>query len=131
MPTTVVRALRLAYLIWALPWTTGAMSATPGTSRAIAWASSSVRFCWRPEATPPVPRWPGCTISRLVPIALKRSMTCFCAPLPMASIAITAPTPMMIPSIARIERSLLASRLLMPTLNTVQKSMAQAPARRR
>src|SRR2546428_13531415 len=37
-----------------------------------------------------------------------RSCTDFCAPEPRATIVITAPTPMMIPSIVRSERSLLA-----------------------
>jgi hypothetical protein len=38
----------------------------------------------------------------------------------------TAPTPMMIPSIARIERSLLAIRLLKATLMIIQNSMISA-----
>src|SRR5439155_13707460 len=37
-----------------------------------------------------------------------RSCTAFCAPEPSAIIVITAPTPMMMPSIVRRERSLLA-----------------------
>ena len=120
MPKTVVRVFLFAYLTWKLPCTPGATSVTSGISRAIACASSSVRFCWEPVMTPREPRCPGITISRFVPIAENRSRTCFCAPLPIASIAITAPTPMMMPSIARNERSLFASRLLRPTLKIVQ-----------
>ena len=37
-----------------------------------------------------------------------RSSTAFCAPLPSATIVITAPTPMMMPSIVSTDRSLLA-----------------------
>ena len=42
----------------------------------------------------------------------------------------TAPTPMMIPSTARIDRSLLAARLLRATLTMSQKYTARPPARR-
>src|SRR4051812_17188581 len=46
--------------------------------------------------------------SRVGPSAWRRACTAFCAPLPSATIVMTAPTPMMIPSIVRNDRSLLA-----------------------
>src|SRR2546429_350203 len=46
--------------------------------------------------------------SRVGPRAAMRACTAFCAPLPSATIVITAPTPMMMPSIVRNERSLFA-----------------------
>ena len=60
---------------------------------------------------PPAPRWlgaPGRTSSRLVPMALMRSSTCCFAPLPTASIAITEPTPMTMPSSVSAVRKRLA-----------------------
>ena len=41
----------------------------------------------------------------LAPSAAIRSSTAFCAPQPSATIVITAPTPMMMPSIVSIDRS--------------------------
>ena len=52
------------------------------------------------------------TNNRLVPIASYRAMICACAPLPTASIAMTAAMPMMMPSIASSERTLLTSSAL-------------------
>ena len=46
-------------------------------------------------------------MSRFVPIAANASSTCAFAPSPMATIAMTAPTPMMMPSVVRNERILL------------------------
>src|SRR5947208_9645457 len=42
------------------------------------------------------------------PRAAIRACTAFCAPVPSATIVMTAPTPMMIPSIVRNDRSLFA-----------------------
>ena len=52
--------------------------------------------------------WPAKTVNTLAPSAAIRSSTAFCAPLPSATIVMTAPTPMMMPSMVSIERSLLA-----------------------
>ena len=46
------------------------------------------------------------TVMSVVPSDVIRSLTDACAPVPSATIAITAPTPMMMPSIVSIERSL-------------------------
>jgi hypothetical protein len=51
----------------------------------------------------------GRTIRRFMPMAVTRSRIPRSAAVPRTSIAVTAPTPMTIPSIARNERSLLAS----------------------
>ena len=50
---------------------------------------------------------PGRTINILVPIASNVSSTRDLAPSPIATMAITAPTPMMMPSAVRNERILL------------------------
>src|SRR5687768_7460924 len=52
--------------------------------------------------------WPGMIVSSVVPRALMRSRTACCAPRPRAIIAITAATPMTMPSIVRNDRILLA-----------------------
>ena len=58
---------------------------------------------------PPMPNaWPGITVSSVVPNAEIRSFTAFCAPLPSAIMAITAATPITMPSIVSSERSLFA-----------------------
>src|SRR5258708_37354148 len=46
--------------------------------------------------------------SSVGPSAWSRACTAFCAPLPSATIVMTAPTPMMMPSMVRNDRSLLA-----------------------
>src|SRR3954469_7817672 len=58
-----------------------------------------------------IPPWLACpanTENTFAPSAAIRSSTAFWAPLPSATIVITAPTPMMIPSIVSMERSMLA-----------------------
>ena len=52
--------------------------------------------------------WPAKTVNTLAPSAVIRSSTAFCAPLPSATMVMTAPTPMMMPSIVSTARSLLA-----------------------
>src|SRR6267142_873000 len=59
-------------------------------------------------ATPPRNACPGYSDSSVGPSAAMRACTAFCAPLPSATIVMTAPTPMMMPSIVRNDRSLLA-----------------------
>ncbi len=71
-------------------------------------ASATVRLTRTSEATPRMNDCPGATVSRFVPSALIWSWTAFCAPLPSAIMVMTAPTPMMMPSIVRNERSLFA-----------------------
>ena len=60
---------------------------------------------------------------------LELGVTCACTPVPRAIMAITAPTPMMMPSMARSERSLLAQRLLKALMMMVQRSMGSPTSR--
>src|SRR2546423_1299049 len=60
-----------------------------------------------PRCTPPLLMVPAPTYSRLEPMAAMRCCTCCCAPWPSATMAITAATPMMMPSIVSVERILL------------------------
>jgi hypothetical protein len=59
---------------------------------------------------PPEVLLPGMTISRLLPILAICWEILSLAPVPTASIVITAPTPMMIPSMVKAERILLTLR---------------------
>src|SRR6476660_5468499 len=58
--------------------------------------------------TPPKRAWPAKTVKTFAPSAAIRSCTAFWARLPRATMVITAPTPMMIPSMVSSDRSLLA-----------------------
>ena len=87
-----------------------AATCTSGISRAIATASSQARL-ERPPApsrTPPMVALPPQTISRLAPRDWICASTCRRAPSPTATVAITAATPIKIPSAVRMERSRLA-----------------------
>src|SRR4051794_22348875 len=58
-----------------------------------------------------MPPWLACpakTVNTLAPRAAIRSCTAFWAPLPSATMVITAPTPMMMPSMVSTDRSMLA-----------------------
>ena len=90
----------------------GATSETAGHSRAMASASSCVRVdCVPlPIRRPPDVLLPGKTIRRLLPMLAICSEILSLAPVPTASIVITAPTPMMIPSMVSAERILLTFR---------------------
>ena len=57
--------------------------------------------------TPPVEKLPALTMIMLVPADLTRSSMVVRAPVPSATIVMTAPTPMIIPSIVRMVRILL------------------------
>src|SRR5438477_2940409 len=59
-----------------------------------------------------------------------RSWTAFCAPLPSATIVMTAPTPMMMPSIVRNDLSLLA-RIAWSATWKISPSSILGPRRRR
>ena len=67
-------------------------------------------------------------MSRFVPIAANACSTCALAPAPMAIIAMTAPTPMMMPSVVRNERSLLRRTARSATRSVCQGFMT-APRR--
>ena len=59
------------------------------------------------ELARPGPNWPGLTDSMLVPSLARSAFTLAVVPLPIVTMAITAPTPMMMPSTVRNERSAL------------------------
>jgi hypothetical protein len=60
-----------------------------------------------PCRTPPWVKFPALMVMRFVPAALTCSSIVDWAPLPIATIVITAPTPMIMPSIVSIVRILL------------------------
>lgn len=90
----------------------GAAAATVRISRWMAQASSSVMVSWLPEPmrTPPETAEPESTMIMLEPRLWICSATRACAPLPTATMVITAPTPMTIPSIVSALRSRLTRR---------------------
>ena len=57
---------------------------------------------------PPKRACPAYTLKTFEPSAAMRSSTAFCAPLPSATMVMTAPTPMMMPSMVSMDRSALA-----------------------
>src|SRR5574338_1280496 len=76
--------------------------------------------------TPPKRAWPAYTVKTFAPSAAIRSWTAFWAPLPSATMVITAPTPMMIPSMVSSDRSLLAriARKATATVSPISTSAA-------
>ena len=86
------------------------IAAAQGLAFATALTSSNVSRLTLPAAlrTPPLEAEPGTSITRFDPKLERRASIAFCAPLPIASIAITAPTPIKIPSIDKALRTLLA-----------------------
>ncbi len=87
----------------------GAAQRTEGISRWMAARSSQVRVGCEPKPpmAPPALVEPGSTMSMFEPIEAKACSTRALAPSPMATMAITAETPMMTPSVVRKERILL------------------------
>src|SRR5258708_9350088 len=69
--------------------------------------------------------------SSVGPSAWSRACTAFCAPLPSATIVMTAPTPMMMPSIVRNDRSLLARIAWSATWKISPRSILRPRRRRR
>ncbi len=70
-----------------------------------------------PIRTPPAVVAPGRTIRRLLPMLAICSAICLLAPVPIATMAITAPTPMMMPSMVSAERILFTRRARKEILN--------------
>src|SRR5438874_9049464 len=68
--------------------------------------------------------------SSVGPSAAMRACTAFCAPLPSATMVITAPTPMMMPSIVSNDRSLLARIAWSATRKISPRSMLRSGRRR-
>jgi hypothetical protein len=87
---------------------------TAGISFNIAFASSAVRVGTvpAPNRSPPLVELPDKIMSMFDPILAICSAIRFFAPEPTAIMAITAPTPMMIPNIVKAERILLTIRAL-------------------
>src|SRR5207247_25352 len=103
-----VDQLRLPKTTCPLPFAEGAATCTTWISRAMATASSSVSVYWVPwpRRAPLEVTLPDVAMMRLVPRLSIRSVTLACAPVPTPTMAITAPTPMMMPSIVNALRSL-------------------------
>ncbi len=117
---------------WPVVCRRGATQRTPGTSARIAFRSSQVSVGSEPAPTltPPAVFAPDDTISTLVPIAVNACSTRALAPSPIATIAITAATPMMMPSAVRNERSRLR-RSARSAMRMVSHSLMRARLRRR
>ncbi len=93
---------------------------------AMASASASLK-AGAPPPPPPGPwRWPGRTISRLLPRLAIWSCTAWVAPLPSVTMVITAPTPITMPSMVRKERSKLR-RIERKASNNVLSSIRPPP----
>ena len=102
-PMTEVLQLLLPAMICAPLRTSGLTATTPGTSLSIARASSTVSVPAppKPVKTPPRLMLPEKTWMTFWPRAAMRAWTWALAPLPMPTMAMTAPTPMMMPSMVR------------------------------
>ena len=108
-PLIVVDQLVFPNTTWALLLVIDAAIATSGISIKIALASASVSVCAFPKPKR-APAWiidPGIMISKLEPKLAICSCSLFCAPPPIAIMAITAATPITMPSIVKIDLSLL------------------------
>src|ERR1019366_1129963 len=79
---------------------------------------------------PAVRAWPALTVRSVVPSAEILSFTCFCAPRPSATTAITAATPMTMPSIVNSDRSLFARSAPSATRRVSAISMGLVPPSR-
>src|SRR5712691_958778 len=97
-------------MIWALPETTGLTPLKPAIFWLIASASLalSVVALPAPERAPPLELLPDMIVRRLVPSPDNWLLTDALAPSPSATMAMTAATPMMMPSVVRMLRPLLA-----------------------
>ena len=76
----------------------------------------SVDMLPQPPRMPPLVKLPGKIVMTFSPRLATWASTWALAPLPMLTIAITAPTPMMMPSAVRMERILLRRRARRATL---------------
>src|SRR5437588_4737569 len=97
-------------MIWALPETTGLTPLKPEMFWLMASASLALRVVAlpAPERAPPCEILPNMIVSRLVPRPDNWLLTDALAPSPRATMAMTAATPMMMPSVVRMLRPLLA-----------------------
>ena len=107
--------------------TSGLTATALATSRRIPSASSivSVEALPQPERIPPVVKLPGKTVMTFSPRLATWASTCALAPLPMLTIAMTAPTPMIMPSAVRMERILLRRSARKATLIVLMMRMVR------
>src|SRR5262245_55679849 len=91
------------------------------------WASSGTRRLLPPAPvrTPPAFALPAMTVMRFVPWVLICSSIITCAPVPSATMAMTAATPMIIPSMVKPVRSLLRPSALKAMLSVIRMDMRQ------
>src|SRR5579872_4841712 len=110
----------------------GATAATDGIWRAIAAASPGVNDCRAPEPrlTPPLTMLPGTTTIRLLPKRASCACTAARAPLPIDIEVMTAATPMMMPSVVRIERNAFSTIACHATENSTPKFISRYYRRR-
>src|SRR5689334_12747085 len=108
VPWICVDQFWLPAITWARVLAPGATYCTPGSWRTASASSlRSVVDCPWPMRTPPCEKLPAFTRIMLVPADRTRSSIVVRAPVPSATMVMTAPTPMIIPSIVRTVRSLL------------------------
>src|SRR5436190_14322193 len=81
-----------------------------------------------PMRTPPLAKLPALTMIMLVPADLTRSSIAVRAPVPSATMVITAPTPMIIPSIVRMVRILLRLSALSAIRRVMNSDMRSSVA---
>ena len=125
MPMMLVPQLVLPNTSCPLVREVGATTCTSGMSSAMACASSSVRR-WRvcaPRRTPACDTPPGSTSMMFDPSPFICSCTRCVAPLPTATMVMTAATPMMMPSIVSMERRVLAASACSALRNAASEFM--------
>ena len=133
-PWTIVLQFWFPYTTGALVRIDGVAKRTEGSSFPIARASPIVRVGTppNPERNPPEVVLPGRTRRRFEPTEEIWAEILRFAPSPMATMTMTAPTPMIIPSIVRAERILFARRERNATFPADQRFMrTPVPAGRR
>ena len=112
------------------PRKVGAATWTGAISFSMALESSSLRAAdWPlPKRTPPWVTLPGRITRRLAPSDLIRPTTSSRAPPPIETVAMTAATPMTMPSMVRMERSLWALSASKAEPRESESLMPQSPA---
>ena len=99
-------------------------NSTSGTARTASASDSVIRLTApAPCLTPPAVTAPGNTMIMLVPAPRIWSSMAACAPVPSATIVMTAATPMIMPSIVSAVRSLLRASALKAMRNVINSDM--------
>ena len=104
VPVTVVERFFAPLITLTLRLATGATDVIEGTSWPSASASCRRNGLALPDAPPGPRRWPGITLSMLLPMVAMSAVTCAVAPLPSVTMMMTDATPMMIPSAVNDDR---------------------------